>query len=82
VYVSEIYELLDVQPLVDYAEPTGDLGELTVEPGRAERLIVKADKEPVGVSGKPDEKLVGVTVKPDELVSLSDDLIELTIRKT
>jgi hypothetical protein len=71
VYVSEIYELLDDLPGVDYVTKTVDpinatktLDELTVAPKYASRLIFNAQQE-----------LVGVRVEADELVSVGLELI-------
>ncbi|HEX8070861.1 MAG TPA: baseplate J/gp47 family protein [Pyrinomonadaceae bacterium] len=77
VYVSEIYELLDELPGVDYVTKTVDpqdatatLTELAVAPKDAGRLIFNTQGE-----------LVGVQLAPDELVSITDESLELILKR-
>jgi hypothetical protein len=55
VYVSEIYQLLDTQPGVDYVTKTDNLDELIVGPSDAARLIRSAQGELVAVEIHSDE---------------------------
>jgi hypothetical protein len=70
VYISEIYELLDVQPGVDYVKRTVDpqdankeLDELTVAVGSSDRLKFNSQNQ-----------LMAVEIKADELVDAQVDI--------
>jgi hypothetical protein len=72
VYVSEIYELLDTLPGVDYVKKSVDPGtslpldELTVESADSSRLKRNAEGELVGIEIFPDE-LVDADIVPDDI---------------
>ena len=72
VYVSEIYELLDTQPGVDYVKKTEDLDELTTnEPLRLKRQPnIQGELQLVGVEIQPDE-LVDAQINPGDITLIT-----------
>jgi hypothetical protein len=80
VWVSEVYELLDLLPGVDFVTQTLDhnepVDELVAEPKRLiKRRVVNADTE----SKDAKEVLVGVVLFADELVSAGTADMDITI---
>ena len=78
VWVSEIYELLDRMPGVDYVTQTFDddtpLDEIVAA---ANRLIKHTSVDPV--SGNKTQELVGVAIAADELVSSGKLDMDITV---
>ncbi|NJM70169.1 MAG: hypothetical protein HC862_08025 [Scytonema sp. RU_4_4] len=71
VYVSEIYQLLDKLPGVDYVERKDDSDELTVRDRRDPKQVVQNSDR---LLRNDDKRLVAVQLKPEELVFLTDNI--------
>lgn len=74
VFVSEIYELLDTQPGVDYVKKTIDQ---TTNKPLDEITIVGADSKRLERNGQGE--LVAVKIRPDELVDAPVESIDIKI---
>ncbi len=80
VYVSEIYELLDTLPGVDYVDKKDEADELTIDDPDSNRKIYKRS-EIQTENGEIIEiiELVAIKIQPDELVNLPEEKIDLKI---
>lgn len=71
VYVSEIYQLLDTLPGVDYVTPTKSptetvLDEITISPEKTDRRQLNAQGQLIGIEIQPDE-LVDAQINPNAI---------------
>lgn len=74
VYVSEIYQLLDKLPGVDYVQRRDDSDELTLRDRRDPKQVIQNSDR---LLRNDDKRLVAVQLKPEELVFLTDDNIDM-----
>ena len=76
VYVSEIYEILDTLPGVDYVQKSVDpatkkpIDEITVAPGDSKRLERDDQDGLIAVTILPDE-LIGAQIVPDQITIIT-----------
>lgn len=81
VFVSEIYELLDTLPGVDFVEKTIDpetnkpLDEITIDEIDGTRRIPKSSEDMIGVEIQPDE-LVAIQIDKDDITIVTPNRIE------
>ncbi len=70
IYVSEIYDLLDRLPGVDYVTRSNNQDELYLTPADATRLVRNSSNELVAIALEPDE-LVNARIMASELTATS-----------
>jgi hypothetical protein len=79
VYVSEIYELLDKLPGVDYVKKTENFDEIKVDPADRGRRKVIVQEQIIGGQRVLQEHLIAIEVQLDELINPQINPSEISI---